>query len=82
MSKSSWWYRCNVDARKNIRRSDQRQGEGISTGVLYRPDQRGNMDIYSNFQSSIQEDQKYLFNHDADGIADCIIQVNSQPFPH
>jgi hypothetical protein len=70
----------NVDARKNIRRSDQRQGEGISAGVLYRPDQRGNVDIYSNFQPSIQEDQKYLLNHDADGIADCIIRVNLQRF--
>jgi hypothetical protein len=61
----SHWLKCsaesikrNVDARKKICRSDQRQGEGISVGVLYRPDQRGNVDVYSNFQSSIQEDQK------------------------
>src|SRR5277367_3041280 len=36
-------------------------------------------DICSNFQSSIQEEQKYLLNCDVDGITDCIIQVNSQP---
>ena len=35
------------------------------------PDQHGNVDIYTKFQPSIQEDQKYLLNHDADGIADC-----------
>jgi len=29
------------------------------------------MDIYTNFQSSIQEDQKYFLNRDTDGIADC-----------
>jgi len=49
---SSWLERsakrikCNVDARKNVRCSDQRQGEGISTGVLYRPDQRGNVETW------------------------------------
>jgi len=47
------------------------EGEGISIGVLYRPDQHGNVDIYTNFQSSIQEDQKYLLNHDTNGIANC-----------
>jgi len=77
LKRSATSIKRNCDARKNIRRSDRRQGEGISTGVLDRPDQRGNVDIYSNFQSSIQEEQKYLLNHDADGIADCIIRVNS-----
>ena len=83
----SHWLKCsaervkrNVDARKNIRRSDQRQGEGKSVGVLYRADQRGNVDLYSNFQSSIQEEQKYLLKHDADSIVDCLMQVNSPPF--
>ena len=68
--------KANVDARKNIVRSDVRQGEGLMTGVLERPDQRGNVDLYVNFKSSVDEDQKYILNRDADGITDCLIEVS------
>ena len=45
------------------------------TGVLERPDQQGNFNLYVNFKSSIDEDQKYTLNRNADEVADCFIEV-------
>src|SRR5436309_967966 len=62
LQRSARKIKSNVDARKNIVRSNVRQGDGLMTGVLERPDQQGNFDLYVNFKSSIDEDQKYTLN--------------------
>ena len=75
LQRSARKIKSNVDARKNIVRSNVRQGDGLMTGVLERPDQQGNFNLYVNFKSSIDEDQKYTLNRNADEVADCFIEV-------